>query len=161
MTSKIRIKMGDVEVEYEGSEEFLRDELRALLSSVLDLHKVRGDSVSNNDLNAEGKKGGGSSNGFTGTTNTVAAKLSSSSGADLVIAAAAQLCLVSGKDSFSRVTLLKEMQTAKSYYKISYCNNLSKYIKTLVIADRLREIAKDTYSLSAGERKKLETQLDS
>ena len=161
MASKIRIKMGDVEVEYEGSEEFLRDELKSLLSAVLDLHKEHGNSVLSDDLSTKREKGVGSSNNFTGTTNTVAAKLSSSSGTDLVIAAAAQLCLVSGNDSFNRATLLKEMQTAKSYYKTTYCNNLSKYLKSLVSTDRLREVAKDTYSLSAKERKTLETKLDS
>lgn len=42
MTSKIRIKLGPVEVEYEGNEAFLKDELPDLLSAVARLHKESG-----------------------------------------------------------------------------------------------------------------------
>lgn len=38
-TSKIRIKLGAIEVEYEGSESFLKEELLALLSAVSDLYQ--------------------------------------------------------------------------------------------------------------------------
>jgi hypothetical protein len=34
MTSKIRIKLGAIEVEYEGSEQFLKEELPQLLTAV-------------------------------------------------------------------------------------------------------------------------------
>ena len=159
MTSKIRIKMGDVEVEYEGSEDFLRDELRELLSGVVELHRERGESTDQPPPSGNGNGGGTPTGDFNGTTNTAAAKLSASSGTDLVIAAAARLTLGLGQDSFTRATLLKEMQTATSYYKKTFSSNLSGYLKQLVGSDRIREVAKGTYSLSAPERKKLETQL--
>ena len=38
MTSKIRIKMGFIEVEFEGSEQFLKEELPDLLTGVSQLH---------------------------------------------------------------------------------------------------------------------------
>jgi len=37
-TSKIKIKLGAIEVEYEGSESFLKEELPQLLSAVSDLY---------------------------------------------------------------------------------------------------------------------------
>jgi hypothetical protein len=40
--SKIRIKLGDIEVEYEGAESFLKDELPALLNAVSKLHHESG-----------------------------------------------------------------------------------------------------------------------
>lgn len=42
MTSKIRIKMGPIEVEYEGSENFLKEELPELLGTVSNLYKESG-----------------------------------------------------------------------------------------------------------------------
>lgn len=155
MTSKIRIKMGDVEVEYEGSEEFLRQELKELLSGVLELHRERKDSVPSNNGGSGSDEGVESSGGFNGTTNTVAAKLSVTSGPDLIIAAVARLTLVAGKDTCTRGALLKEMQSATSYYKKTYSNNLSTYLKRLVGDDRLREISKHAFSLSAPELQKI------
>ena len=38
MTSKIRIKLGAIEVEYEGSEQFLKEELPQLLTAVSELY---------------------------------------------------------------------------------------------------------------------------
>ena len=38
MNSKIRIKLGPIEVEYEGSEAFLKEELPQLLTAVSDLY---------------------------------------------------------------------------------------------------------------------------
>ncbi|KGI78839.1 hypothetical protein [Oleiagrimonas soli] len=162
MNSKIRIKMGAIEVEYEGSEEFLKKELPELLRGVLELHRESGESV--NDDRGQGESGDNmgrevEKESFTGTTNTVAAKLSASSGTDLIVAAASRITLVLGKDKISRAELLKEMQDASSYYKKSYSANLTKYLKQLVQADRLREIAKDTYSLSASELRKVKGKL--
>jgi hypothetical protein len=42
MESKIRIKMADIEVEYEGSEAFLKGELPAILDAVSKLHGDKG-----------------------------------------------------------------------------------------------------------------------
>jgi hypothetical protein len=42
MTSKIKIKMGAIEIDYEGSEEFLKEELPSLLKTVSDLYKSSG-----------------------------------------------------------------------------------------------------------------------
>ena len=51
MNTKLRIKMGAVEVEYEGSDDFLKKELPGLLKAVLALHakavQVKGTSHPN------------------------------------------------------------------------------------------------------------------
>ena len=38
MTSRIRIKMGTIEVDYEGSEEFLKNDLLGLLESIVTIY---------------------------------------------------------------------------------------------------------------------------
>ena len=106
---------------------------------------------------------GAGSTGSTGqldhSTNTIATILGAKTGSDLVVAASASLTLVQGKDRFSRKELLTEMQTAASFFKKTHRNNLSKYLEGVIKADRLRLVAKNTYAISAPEKKTLETKL--
>lgn len=82
MSSKIRIKIGEIEVEYEGTEEFLKKELPELLKTVSELYRP---------LNA----GGGSTfvppSNLQLSTANIAAKLDAKTGPDVVIAACAHL----------------------------------------------------------------------
>lgn len=93
------------------------------------------------------------------TTSTIAAKIRADSGRDLIRAAAAKLELVDGRASYTRQELLGEMQTATSYYKKTYSNNLSGYLNRLVRDDKLREVSKDTYALASGESSSLKNAL--
>ncbi len=146
MTSKIKIKLGPVEVEYEGSEEFLKKELPDLLYAISKLYKESGIPGFGPESEEQSGTRGGK---VVGTTGTIAAKLSVKSGTDLAIAAATRLILGMGRASFTRDQLLTEMKTASSYYKKNYSNNLSKILNQLVKSEKFVETAKDTYSLSA------------
>jgi hypothetical protein len=151
MTSKIKIKMGAIEIEYEGSEQFLKDELPALLSAVSELYKSSASLISKNDNNASSETSTASvvESKIQGTTATLAAKLGGGSGPELVMCAAARLTFVLGKDKFHRKELLAEMKTASSYYKSAYMNNLSKLLSSLLKSGKLMEPSTDNYSLSA------------
>ena len=132
MEAKLRIRMGSIEVEYEGSEEFLKKELPDLLQTVLELH---GRSLEDADLEEQTDDSGGKSHNPNRTkvsASTAAATLGSKTGSDLALAAAASLVIGEGKESFSRAELLKAMQSAKAHYKGTFRNNLSNYISTLV-----------------------------
>ncbi len=155
-TSKIRIKMGSIEVEYEGSASFLKKELPDLLAAVSKLYHESGQK---DGETAESGSSGGKTNLVHGTTGSFAAKLKVASGPDLILAAAAHLTLSKGKDVFSRKELTAAMQSATAYHKTTYVNNLSKYLKTLMKEDKLREPSTGNFSLSAEQRKKLEGQL--
>lgn len=152
MSSKIRIKVGDIEVEYEGAEDFLKKELPELLKTVTSLHSI---------ANSPGTSG----TGFTPkgdvklTTANIAAKLSCSSGPDLVIAACAHLHFVQKSETYDRKTILKEMKKATSYYKSTYSNNLSKSLKNLVQDDKLIEPSTNVFSLHANTLKELHARL--
>jgi hypothetical protein len=76
-----------------------------------------------------------------------------------LLAAAAHLTFVAKKDTFSRQELLTEMQTASAYYKKSYSNNLSQYLKGAVADDKLSETAKNSFALTAKARTEMETKL--
>lgn len=157
MTSKIRIKLGPIEVEYEGSETFLKEELPQLLSAVSELY-----SRSNipKDVNPDGNPPASPSGGtLQGTTGTIAAKLTVKQGPDLILAAAARLHFVVGKQTFSRQEIIDEMKSATAYYKKTYLSNLTGYLNNLMKDGKLLEPSSGTYSLSASTQTDLKARL--
>src|SRR5687767_12900337 len=133
MSSKIKVKVGGVEVEYEGSEAFLKEELPGLLSTLAKLQKEFGSTPT---LETEIPRENGEARVAPvfgqATTGTIAAKLGVKSGPELIVAACARLIFVLGKDSFTRKEILQEMQSAAGYYKYTHVNNLTKYQRNLV-----------------------------
>lgn len=93
------------------------------------------------------------------STDTIATVLGAQSGPDIIIAAAAHLHFVQGKQRFSRQELTAEMRTAPAHFKETFVNNLSKYLMGLTKGDRLRLVASDTYAISSKERQALESKL--
>lgn len=160
-TAKIRLKMGQLEVEYEGKPSFLQDGLFNLLEKMIGFYTEHKAAIPAEPPPAQTNDAG--STGSTGeldhSTNTIATILGAKTGSDLVVAASARLTLVQGKDRFSRKELRTEMQTAASFHKATYNNNLSKYLDGLIKADRLRLVGKDSYAISANEKKTLEAKL--
>ena len=162
MTSKIKIKMGPIEIEYEGSEEFLKEELPALLEAVSDLYNKSAPQIAaqeNTVSNSPEAPTTPTTGGVQGTTSTLAAKLGGSSGPDLAMTAAARLTFVLSRETFSRKELLDEMKTATAYYKPTYSGNFTATLTRLVKENKLMESAKNTYSLSADSRAALGAQL--
>ena len=159
MESKIKIQIGNVHVDYEGSEEYIKNELPILLENLLSFNvqdpveEERAESLPTDMENPIKKK-------IDMTTNTIASKLDAKSGGDLVIAACAHLALVKGADSFSRANILAEMQTASNFYKKTYSNNFSTYLGVHVKSGKLLETAKDVYALDSKTLKELEKSLN-
>jgi len=162
MQSKVRIKIGDVEIEYEGSEDFLKKELPKLLSAFSTLYKESGILTSPTLQSVptvnEGA-GEAAGNAISGTTTTIAHKLKCSTGPDLVIAAAARLTLSLGRESFSRKELASEMKNATSFCKVSYISNLTSSLKRLRKKGKLNEPTTNTYALSPAAIEELKTRL--
>ena len=159
MTSKIRIKLGAIEVEYEGSEQFLKEELPQLLTAVPELYaksaalkEAPAGTLPNTTQQADAGI-------LQGTTGTIAAKLVVKQGPDLIIAAAARMTFVLEKSAFSRQEIIDEMKTASAYYKKSYLGNLTPYINTLMKDGKLLEPSTGTYSLSATAQADLKARL--
>jgi len=146
--------MGSIEVECEGSEEFLKKELADLLATVSRLHRETGSEP-------EDAVGSDGNSGVVGTTATVAGKLGAKSGNDLVIAAAAHLTFVADKAEFSRDELRAEVQGASGYFRDSYNKNLTNYLGSRVKAGQLVESKKGRYALSAKEKSSLQRKLAS
>ena len=145
--------MGPIEIECEGTEEFLKTELHELLKTVSTLQKVSG-----LDLNkSTSTTGSGTSEmlEIEGTTDTIAARLSVKSGPDLILAACAKMALVDKKMTFSRDEILAEMKGAPTYYKKTYNNNLSKYLGRLISTQKLNENQTGKYAFPSGVKAEL------
>lgn len=158
--SKIRIRMGSIEVECEGSEQFIKKELPDILAAISKLNRESG--VANEAGGGGASEGGAVAPGkLVGTTATLAGKLKVKSGNDLIIAGAAHLTLVAGKLEFSRQDLLGQVKGASGYYKDTYNKNLTNYLNSRVKAGELLEPRTGYYALSAGKKAELEKALAS
>lgn len=163
--TKFRVKLGAAEIEFEGDAQFLKNEIMPTVGKMLEMVQDRVDlqrpmttiaqpvDVQNPPLQIP------DSSRLSLSTNTIATLLNVASGPDLAIAASARLTLVNGKDTITRAEILKEMQTATSFYKQTMRSNLSNSLKALAKEDRLRVVATDTYALSNKERQILEQEL--
>jgi hypothetical protein len=165
MSIRVRIKSGHLEVDYEGSETFLVEELPDVIRSVV---KASGSVAPPTNNGAAGANHSGNAEGDNGESggelelseNNVAAKLNSTEGGDLVTAAAAHLRLVQGKSTFTRDELRSTMKNATDYWtQNKHGKNLSYYIKGLVSSGKLIERSKDVFALPASEASSLKSQL--
>lgn len=170
VTSKIKIKLGAIEVEYEGSESFLKDELPSLLTAVSDLYQQphmgaaqpAAGSAAAHPPARDGSpqiNGHGRNAAIQGTTNHIATRLQVRSGPELVIAAAARLGIVEGASLFSRQRLIDEMKTASGLYKASYSKNLTRILRQLVKEQKLNEPSAENYALTPQCSSELEARL--
>jgi hypothetical protein len=154
MTTKLKLKLGALEIEFEGSEEFITTGLMPLVEA---LQKVEVPDLPSPE---PATKGGAHKHAdATITTSTIAQKLGAASGRDLVLAAIARLLIVKQGEHASRLEILKEMRGAKSYFKRSYNNNLTKTLGALTTSGKFNDLGGDNYSLSAAARQELEQKI--
>jgi hypothetical protein len=167
-TSKIKIKMGPITVECEGSESFLKEELPLILKSVSDLYQSSG--IETKPLETKPKAAQPSTSSpseavksnspIVGTTSSIAGKLSVKSGQDLILASAARLTFGLNKERFNRKDIHTEMKSASAYYKTSYGANLSTYLNNLIKDGTFLETSSGVYAISAAKATALKSHLD-
>lgn len=166
MNLKVTIRLGELEVKYEGSEEFLKYELANTISSLAEIdisNVITTDSTLNVSSNIIDENISSSSKEFEPlqlTLSTIASQLNVKTGTDLVLAACAHLTLVNKKEKFRRSDILEDMKTATGFYNANQGRNLSASLKTLIKQKKIAEIAKDTYALTADSAKELGAKLD-
>jgi hypothetical protein len=165
MHSKLRIKLGQVEFEYEGEAEFSQESIKDLFSHMEALFSTaiaRGLEPTPSPTGDGGENGPSSGAGDPAINlhpNTIASRLGVSSGPDLALAAAAYLQLSLGKPSFTRKELLDEMKSATTYYKQTMSGNLTSIIETHIKASKFNQIGQNVYSLHATELQSLREKL--
>jgi hypothetical protein len=136
VAAKFRLKIGEVEVEYEGEAAFLQDGLINLVNDVAGKLSERAAALPP-PKPANPPTPGTPETHHNLSTDTIASKLSAKTGGDLVIAAAAHLALVKGQARFTRKEIMAEIKQAQTHYKASHGGNLGANIKILVKSNRL------------------------
>jgi hypothetical protein len=158
-TAKLRLKLGRLELDYEGDGAFLGSGLVETIEKLQQLqikHPLVEEPSSSNENNGNSPTKGNSKGQGTLSTQTIATLLKANSCSDLAIAASAHLSFSQSKETFTRSEIQEQMRAAPTYYKSSFRGgNLTSALETLTKADRLRLNTKDTYSLSAKERTSL------
>lgn len=157
--ARVRLKLGSIEIEYEGTPNFLEDGLPNLIERVIDFYKANAEALPDEEQNSQTSDVAQFGKVISHSTNTIAAHMGGSSCTELALAAAAQLAFVAKKETFSRSDILSEMKEASSYYSSNMSSNLSKSLESLVKSKRLNLIKQGTYALSAGEKSALEAKL--
>lgn len=157
MTSKIRVKVGQIEVEFEGSEEYIKSELpraiKSICSSLPDMVEAEANTA------PQAAVTGQQNPEIQMTTSNIVEKLGFKTQHDLVLAACARLELVENHSPFSRGAMLHEMKTATNHYTDTIAGNLSSYLTRLVSQNKLIKRASGEYALSAVAKKGIEEKL--
>ena len=151
---KLSLKFGALEVECQGSEDFVGTHLIELIERVsrVELPDVVVLEAPSGEEAAPAVAAGGPSEVVSRLSTTdFAVKIGAKSGSDLVMAAAAYLHHTRGMEEFRRSDLLNEMKAAKAFYRASYGSNLSKSLDMLTKTGRLQNPRADTYALPYSE----------
>jgi hypothetical protein len=163
MDHKIKIKLGSLEIEYEGDVNYLKNDLPALIDKLSLLNippEAHHDNHYNNSTVNEIQINKIENQVPEMSTNSIAAKLPNKTGPDLVMIACAHLALVQNKNTFNRQDILKEMKNATNYYKESVAKNLTASLKTLVSSNKLIERSSGVYAIAANELKSITPKLN-
>lgn len=166
MSASVLIKIGNVELQCTGSEEFLKEQMEHLLSFAdAQSSKVPSDSSTDNGNSNAFNNSSGASNGAVSPANgsplsisSIAAKLGVASGPDLIMAACLRMGR-GGQSTFKRSEITTEMRSATAYFKATYVGNLTRYLNTLVQGGKLLEQSKDVYAQPAGALEELESRV--
>jgi hypothetical protein len=163
-TAKVRVKFGNLEVEYEGDQNFVSDGLLTLISDVVDLSKQipSGTDALGKLLtppsNLAPTNGTPQGNG-TLTIGTIAAHLSPSGPQELAMCALAKLQIVDGKLTVDGGEIKEEMRSAASYYNSSMSRNFARDLNRMVKGKKINEVSKGVYALTAASRQELEPKI--
>ena len=165
MTSKVRIKAGAVEFEYEGQTELSIENIKELFSHIEALFNAaqtdadNDNAIDSNDfpnLPKQNESVPAPTTNFH--VNSIAEKLDAKTGSDLAIAAAAYLQFSEGKETFSRRELLDTMKKATKFYKKNMSGNLTKILNHL-LESKINQVGSGHYSLSQPEYSSLRLKL--
>jgi hypothetical protein len=155
MSSRVRLKIGPVEVELESSDRISTDEILEIASAATELLRQQDRGADAASPPGEGRK----ALRIYGSTASIASRLNCISGPELILAAAAHLTFVLGEEWFEAPRLLDEMKGASAHYDRSYQSALEGDVRGLVQSGKIVEVSPGLYALSATMRRELQRAL--
>jgi hypothetical protein len=157
MATKLKVKIGRIEFEYEGETKFTQEDIKDLFSHLEALTPEQEPLASFSDRENMPPPSIGRLPSLS--TSTIASRLSVKGASKVVLAAAAHLQLIQGKETFSRQELTSDMKTATQHYNENIGKNLSNTLKAMVANKVLNEVRTGIFSLTAAKVMELEALL--
>jgi hypothetical protein len=145
MTTKLHIKYGTIELDYEGELMFDKVDLLGLLEKLSEQTTGLDPSA---DVQAEPAAGERADAKTALSVSDIAQKFDAKTGPELLIAACTSLHFQNQKGDFARKDILATMREATHFFQASYSGNLTKMLRTLVKGGTLREVGTDRYALA-------------
>lgn len=162
MTSKLRIKAGAVEFEYEADGDLSFENVKELVASIKALAGASLTAPAQGEHAGVGGLGAptppAAAGGLKLHVNSIAGKLGAKTGAEVAVAASAYLQLVEGKETFNRSELVAAMKSATKFYNKNMLSNMTKILNGLV-GTKFNQTGTDQYCLTQAEHAALETTL--
>src|SRR5258706_7335037 len=145
--TKLVLKYGDIEIEYDGPEDFLKQELPKFIENVVRLGAGGSEPATGLKKTQRAAAPGNSqaTAASTASVSTIAQKLGVDSGRELIMAAAYSYSN-SGSVTFTKKQLRDKIREAKTFFKSSYTNNFDNYVARLVKAGRLNHTSGENYA---------------
>ncbi len=157
--SKIVIRFGSLEINYTGTEQFIKKEIPEILNGISKI--VQGFEP---DILASLKAAPCDMKSpfvdYGKGINEYVLRLQASSCIELILASCIYLENVHQLEQYTRRDILKEMKNAKGVYKPNYSNNLTNSLGSLEKDGSVQVVEKGVYRLSAAKRKELQAVLN-
>lgn len=146
--SKLSIKVGALELEYEGPESFSKADILELIEHLGEHSTAIPTPLPINGGGTAGNANGAGGGGLTDLgVESIAARLGAKSGTDVLLAAAVYLEANQGKAFYSRRELLDAAKQGGGYYSDGISSNLTAYLTSLVKGKKLNKRGDDQYAL--------------
>ena len=164
MPTKLKIKMGHIEFEYEGDAAYDNEAVKDLFTHMESLMvSAPPGAFDNPNLAPNGVAPDSDGDTTPDTINlsiqSVCAHMKAKSGSEVAIAAATHLQLCEGRKSFNRKELLSDMQNASGYYNQVMSSNLTRILKGLIGSKRIMALNGEQMALSSSELASAKAQL--
>ncbi len=160
--AKIRIKIGSIEIDFEGTESFIKSDLLRTLEQIKETFKITGvQQLVSTDSGTPQPDSSVSRITSNLSVAVIASKLNVKSCTDLVTAAAARLTLVEGLTEFSRKQISDTMKDARNKFRESFMKNLTRALNKLSDDGVLNPLGNERYSLTEESLKELKGRLAS
>jgi hypothetical protein len=153
MTEQVKVswKVGNVELQYEGNEDYLKAEVPELFRELLEIYKSASKNGELEPPTLPAEMGKPAEETPTNTqdelsVNTIATRIGIKEKRDLAVASCLYLVLMKKKEPFARSDVLVVMKDATHYYNDNSRKGLSQYLESLVKDGILLERTKDVFA---------------
>jgi len=146
MTVRLRLKRGELELEYEGESDLLAKCLSGWIELLRDGLEDESTAKSPTVKRSNSKIG----ETIETTTSAIASAIGARTGPDLFKAALGYYQLAQGRERASRSEVLTQMRSASQVYRAAMTANLSKIIRSLLSDRQINEPQPGIYCLTSG-----------